>query len=235
MWVKDKSVLSNNGFVEESVVNEGYIVAQGVEASYTFLDGKNNLTGRDIFGDVFHIFKVNPENPLKVRMYRHGGSLSVKPTSERYEGMFPAEIMNDANCWNAAAFFLVPGDEKSLDYAHHGLKKVVFEDSFRTNDGRTFPVSLVSILSSHGVDFGGNYQSLMYGFVPPAQVGAHLYNWMIRERKVISHEKTWEQRPEGHIYLGRDTKVVREKFWQEIVPELERKFEEQVTFQREQH
>lgn len=233
MWVKDKSVLSNNGFVEESVVNEGYIVAQGIETAYTFLDGKNNIIGRDISGEVFHVFKVNPKNPLRVRMCGRGSTLSVKPTSKRYKYKFPAEIMNDADCWNAAAFFLVPGDENLLDYAHNGLKKVIFEDSFRTNDGRTFPVSLVSILSSQHVDFGGNYQSLMYCFVPPAQVGVHLYKWMIREREVISHEKTWEQRSEGHIYLGRNPQVVREKFWQEIVPELERKFEEQVTFQKE--
>ncbi len=55
---------------------------------------------------------------------------------------------------------------------------------------------------------------------------------MIRQREVISHEKTFDQRGEGSVYLGKNVKAVREKFFGAIIPVLEERFGERLIFPR---
>lgn len=75
MWTKDRMSIDP---YDESVVKEGYIVASGVSACYgPLFNPQDNVIGRSIFGHVFHIFKVNPDKPLKVRSNGYGSKLSI--------------------------------------------------------------------------------------------------------------------------------------------------------------
>ena len=117
-------------------------------------------------------------------------------------------------------------EEKVLDtnlkYDEGKCTKHIFSDSFFSKGGNTHPISLIHLLESSGVSFDGNYHNLSYSFVPPAQVGPQLYNWIIQRRNVLSHKHTFDQELEG--YIETPSEKVREVFWKSIIPTLKKKF-----------
>lgn len=180
MWVKDACVLSNKGYVEESIVKEGYLIASGVSVCYRPLM-ENALLGRSVFGDVFHIFKVNSQKPLVVRSHGLHGRMNIHPAGEEYGARFPNAIHSDSSVWNAALCMLIPGEETTLP-SNENLNKFLFPNSFLRENGHYNPTTLALCLESRDACFDGNYSNHTYGFAPPSQVGTHLYQWITRRR-----------------------------------------------------
>ena len=226
MWKKDSLSLYE---YDEADVKDGYIVASGRSVGYGPLS-ENKLIGRGVFGDVFHIFKVNPEYPLRVRQNETNGKVHIWPVSQEFDGKLLGQIQRDDRVWNASMLMIVPGDEQTLSY-NEGMTKNVFAEGFLSATGENKPVSLINLLESKGVDFDGNYGNLSYSFVPPAQVGSHLFYWLSRKHTITSHNKTFDQKEEGHVELIGD--ALRKIFWISLIPDLERKFGERIIFPKQ--
>lgn len=146
--------------------------------------------------------------------------------------MMPDSVARDESVWNASMFMFVPGDEKSLTYGN-GIEKIVFPDSFIpffSGDKKILPASLVCLYESKNVSFDGNYSNTQFSFVPPSQIGMHLFNWMIDKKRVLSHEKTFEQRTAGDIEI--DGADASNALFERIAPTLKKKFGEPISFPR---
>ena len=225
MWAENDLALEK---FEESVVDRGYIIAFGKSVGYSLLLD-NKLFGRSIFGDVFLILKVNEDKPLKVRQNSLNGSLHINPVGESYSGVFPARVRKDSMVWNAAMFLQVPGEgvlTSENDGSKEDVREFVLKNSVLIGE-RKYSMSLVGCFESSLVDFDGNYSNSGYSFVPPSQVGTHLFSWLSRDRNIRSHDKTFNQRVEGRFQPQYN---LQETFLNEIMPSLEERFGEQLIF-----
>ncbi|MBI2003862.1 hypothetical protein HYS72_00155 [Candidatus Pacearchaeota archaeon] len=220
-WVKKADL----DFVDSKIIKDDFIVAQGSTMAYSFLskDEKENSFKKSLWAPIFYIFKVHKNHPLKVLL--NEGNLRIWSLSDinssRKEYRFPMEVYKDKLNHDLATFMMVP-----YDVTNSGWKKYEIPNGFVSIDGKKSDASLLYAgynTSLHSQD------ALIVSQVMHSQVLSHLDHWMYEGRKIISHEKTFNQKLEGRVEIPLE---IGKNLFSEIAKTLEERYKTKLTFRR---
>ena len=224
MWVKTKF---NFEPVDNKIIRDDFVVAEGTALSYSFLDAENkdNPFGRGFFGPIFYIFKVHQNHPLHII---HSGSANthIYPLNEikKKHPRMPVEVYEDKMDYDLSVFMMLPFVGGSLGEA---WKRYPIPEGFIPINGEKSEASLIYLdrgASLHQQD------SLTVSHVMPSYVLRHLGDWMQDGRNIISHEKTFGQKLEGRVSVPLD---VGKKIFGEITSNLESRYKTKLSFKRD--
>jgi len=194
MWIKKKI---HSGFVDSKIVTKDFIIGEGSNSLYGFLDKDKNPFERDLYAPIMYIFKVHRNHPM--RIFRTSIShINIYPADEhkkKYPRM-PAEVYKDKMDYDLFTLMLVPFENPDIgDY----WKKFEIKKAFVPE--KKGPIRDTSLIY---LEHGTNIQSQDYlkiSEVMPSQVIDHVFHWLKDNKEITSHEKTFETELEGRINI----------------------------------
>lgn len=226
-WRKYKSRID---LADSKIVKDDFILAQGSTLSFTFLDSKEkqNPFKRSLWVPVFYIFKIHKNHPMRLLLSERG-FFDIWPLSDlnssKKNFRTHIEVYRDKLNYDLSAFVMVPYDLDIKEYSR--WKKYELERGFVSIDNKK---SKASLLYANRFDWGLHSQdSLIFSQVMPSQVLAHLGNWVYEGSKVVSHDKTFNQRLEGMVSCSPE---LRDKIFPEIRINLEKRYKTHLSFKR---
>jgi hypothetical protein len=199
MWRKRKICLDP---VDVEIVRNGFLICEGSTLQYTFLLNKDkNPFKRSLFVPVLYLFKAHKNHPIRVQSSELG---RVRLYPDR----------------DSITFLMVPFTEGDFGTAWN---KYEIPSGFIPDSGIARDSTLL-------YTNGGNIHiqdSLTVLRVMPSQVIVYLSGWMYEGRKIISHDKTFDQKLEGRVYVPDQT---RGEILPRIAKTLERKYKTRLLF-----
>ncbi len=194
MWIRDNLT----GKISDSkIVTRDFIIAEGLNGSYTFLDKDKNPFERDLYAPIMYIFKVHRNHPMRMSS-TSTGHIDIYPANEHKKRLprIPAEVYKDKMDYDLFTLMLVPFENPDIgDY----WKKFEIKEAFvPEKEGLIRDISLIYL--KHGTSIHSQ-DSLKISEVMPSQVIDHIFHWLRDHKKITSHDKTFETRLEGRISI----------------------------------
>lgn len=218
MWKRHKVHV---GHVDVEILRDGFLICEGSTLKYAFLQEENPFK-RSLFIPTLYLFKVHRNHPLRVQSsgWGHIYLYPDKDFKKSHPRRMPAEVYEDKMDWDITTFLMVPFTEGDFGtvWNKHEIPGGFTSDSGITRDSTLLYVNEGGI---HPQD------SLTALRVMPSQVVAYLNGWMYEGRKIISHDKTFDQKLEGRISIP--DQIIREVL-PKIAEVLEENYKTRLTF-----
>ncbi|MDO8517661.1 MAG: hypothetical protein Q7S33_06075 [Nanoarchaeota archaeon] len=221
MWKKSTVSIAP---VDSKIVTRDFIVAEGFNSGYTFLDKENNPFGRSLWVPVFYTFKVHKNHPMNI--FSSGiNHTNIYPANElkKKRQRMHAEVFRDKMDYDLTTFMIVPYEnpEVSKYWSRFDVK-----DGFISETDNTMKdISLLYL--SHGTSIHGSDNIHRLSEVMPSQLLKHFFYWLIDCKKIISHDKTFDQKLEGKVEVPLERARI---LTAEVSNILEKRYDTQLAF-----
>ena len=223
-WIKrSKNVL--NEARDSKIVRDGFIIAESTSTTFGILDKDypENIFKRGIFAPIFQIMKVHRNHPVKISSLDMGFT-KIYPLSDenvsKNNFRFPGEVYKDKINYDVVSFMMVPYDVTGMDR----WEKFPIKKGFVSASKEEGVSSLLYL--EHGLSIDNPY---CVSEVMPSQVLQHLFSWMYNGKKINSHEKTFNQKLEGLVWVPDNPRF---KLINPLTEILEKRYNTHLTFKR---
>jgi len=194
MWIKNNSLYPS----DSKIVTRDFIIAEGSSSGfYGFLGKDKNPFKRRLFAPTMYIFKVHRNHPMRV-FSASINHINIYPANEhkKRHPRTPPEVYRDKMDYDLFTLVLVPYENP--DTGDH-WKKIEIKRAFVPEKGR--PIRDISLIYlRHGINIHSQ-NSLKISEVMPSQVINHVFYWLKDNKKITSHDKTFETKLEGRISI----------------------------------
>jgi len=194
MWRKTETYRDS---IDSKIVTRDFIIAEGFNKSFTFLNKVKNPFKRSLYIPIMYIFKVHRNHPMQI-FCAGTNHIDIYPANE-YKKNFsrmPAEVYKDKMDYDLFTLMLLPFENPTIG---EPWKKSEIKEAFVSEkEGPIRDISLIYL--KHGISMHSQ-DPLKISEVMPSQVINHVFHWLKDNKQITSHDRTFKTKLEGRISI----------------------------------
>jgi hypothetical protein len=194
MWIKNNSLNPS----DSKIVTRDFIIGEGSNSGFCgFLGKDKNPFKRRLDAPTMYIFKIHKNHPMRI-FSASINHINIYPANEhkKRHSRMPAEVYKDKMDYDLFTLMLVPFENPDI---RECWKKIEIKRAFvPEKKGPIRDISLIYLKQGTNIH---SQNSLKISEVMSSQVINHVFYWLKDNKRITSHDKTFETKLEGRINI----------------------------------